>query len=75
MPLITRTCKVCGTKYKACSTPNPGIFRWRDIACCPEHAMEYAEEVERARKENRMTAEEAVEKLNDDLNDITVVED
>ena len=44
-----RICKTCGTQYKACLTPNPGVFRWRDVACSPECAMKYLERVEASR--------------------------
>lgn len=37
-----RICKVCGKEYPYCKTFRPeGIFRWQDVACCPEHGSEY----------------------------------
>ena len=39
----TKVCKICGKKYEYCHTvrQNPNIFRWQDVACCPEHGSEY----------------------------------
>ncbi len=45
----TRICRVCGEPYPYCKTHAPGVFRWQDVACCPEHAAIYFDEVERAR--------------------------
>ena len=44
-------CKACGKEYEACRTPNPGIFRWRDIACSEECARKYIHDVMVARGE------------------------
>jgi len=50
MPKVTRVCKACGKTYEACHTPNPNqVFRWFDIACSQECAMEYLRRVEEAR--------------------------
>lgn len=51
-------CKACGKEYEACRTPNPGIFRWRDVACSEECARKYIYEVQLARGE--ITEEPAV---------------
>ena len=51
MPKAMKICKVCGKEYEACHTPNPGIFRWRDVACSPECAQKYIYEVMVARGE------------------------
>lgn len=45
----TRICRVCGEPYPYCKTHAPGVFRWQDVACCPEHAAIYFDEVEKAR--------------------------
>lgn len=38
----TKICKICGKEYKYCKTESlKDIFRWRDVACCPEHGKEY----------------------------------
>ena len=44
-------CKACGKEYEACRTPNPGIFRWRDVACSLECAQKYIHDVQVARGE------------------------
>ena len=49
MPRVMKICKECGKEYEACHTPNPGIFRWRDIACSYECAQEYVRKVMEAR--------------------------
>ena len=36
-----KTCKVCGKEYEYCNTVTNDRFRWQDVACCKEHAMEY----------------------------------
>ena len=41
MSRYIKKCKLCGKAYEACHTPYNGLFRWRDVACCPEHADEY----------------------------------
>lgn len=59
MAKTTLICKACGKEYEACRTPNPGIFRWRDIACSEECARKYIFEVQLARGE--ITEEPAAE--------------
>ena len=51
MPKVMKVCKNCGKEYEACHTPNPGIFRWRDVACSPECAQAYFHAVAVARGE------------------------
>lgn len=35
-------CRICGKKYKSCSTPNTtNTFRWRDVACSVECGEKY----------------------------------
>lgn len=48
-----RVCKVCGAEYKACTATRlvEGVFRWKDVACCPEHGQEYLKRVMIARGE------------------------
>lgn len=49
----TKICKVCGAEYEACRTPNPQqIFRWRDVACCPEHGAIYLKRVLLSRQDD-----------------------
>ena len=51
MPNGTKICKVCGKEYSYCTTIAKDRFRWQDVACCPEHAMEYFKQVEAARSD------------------------
>lgn len=42
MPKVIKQCKVCGVDYEACRTERSSdVFRWQDVACCPEHGAEY----------------------------------
>ena len=50
MPVVFKTCKVCKKQYQACNTPNWGVWRWQDVACCYEHGQEYLTKVLSARK-------------------------
>ena len=47
MPTATRICKVCGKEYEYCHTLRriEGIFRYQDVACCPEHGSIYLAEI------------------------------
>lgn len=47
----TKICRVCGKQYKACRTEIKGVFRWQDVACCPEHGLEYFRRIELSRAE------------------------
>lgn len=43
MAIATKKCKVCGKEYEYCHTlrRTPGVFRYQDVACCPEHGSIY----------------------------------
>ena len=43
MATATKKCKVCGNEYEYCHTNRTvaGVFRWQDVACCPQHGSEY----------------------------------
>lgn len=46
----TKICKICGKEYKYCKTESlKDIFRWRDVACCPEHGKEYFRQIMESR--------------------------
>lgn len=46
----TRICKICGKEYPYCKTERRGnVFRYQDVACCPEHGSQYFANVEAAR--------------------------
>jgi len=51
MPKTMLICKACGKEYEACRTPNPGVFRWRDVACSLDCARQYIHDVMVARGE------------------------
>lgn len=60
MATATRKCKVCGKEYEYCHTfrRDGNIFRWQDVACCPEHGSIYFERVMAARAKNRKSDED-----------------
>lgn len=50
MPTGIRICKVCGKEYPYCKTERrTTIFRFQDVACCPEHGVIYFERVAESR--------------------------
>lgn len=52
----TKICKICGKEYKYCKTESlKSVFRWRDVACCPEHGREYFRLVMESRSEESET--------------------
>ena len=45
-----RKCRVCGREYEYCKTHRQDtIFRWQDVACCPEHGAIYFQQVAESR--------------------------
>lgn len=52
MNTVKKVCKVCGKTYTVCCVRQPNeALRWRDVACCPEHAEQYFMEIARSRGE------------------------
>lgn len=51
MATATRVCKVCNKSYEYCRTlkPTEGVFRWQDVACCPEHGSIYLSKIRASR--------------------------
>lgn len=47
-----KNCRVCGKEYKCCNSyaRKVGIFRWQDVACCPDHGAIYLAEIMESRK-------------------------
>lgn len=47
-----KECKICGKMYEYCTTERRDtIFRWQDVACCPEHGAMYFARVADSRGE------------------------
>lgn len=69
MATATKKCKVCGAEYEYCHTVRrvAGVFRWQDVACCPEHGSIYLAKIEASRSAQPV-ADELAEK------DVDVVE-
>jgi len=77
----TRKCKVCGKEYEYCHTVRrtSDIFRWQDVACCPEHGSAYFAAVAAARNEASTDTnksdpasksnDEVIEEIIDDIDD------
>lgn len=53
----TRICKVCGREYEYCHTARrvTDVFRYQDVACCPEHGQTYLAKVLAARGQEDTT--------------------
>ena len=51
MATAMKKCKVCGKEYEYCHTLRrvAGVFRWQDVACCPEHGSIYLAKIEASR--------------------------
>ena len=50
MPTGVRKCKVCGKEYPYCrSIRAEGVFKYQDVACCPDHGEIYLARVLEAR--------------------------
>jgi len=48
----TKICRVCGKEYPCCglsTPPAPGVFRWQNVACCPEHGAIYLKAINESR--------------------------
>ena len=62
MPKGIRNCKICGKAYEYCHTmrSNPEMFRWQDVACCPEHGAQYLALVLEARGQKQPIVSDAV---------------
>lgn len=52
MAKVTKICRICKKKYKACQTSAiTNTFRWQDVACSPECGLKYLNKVRVARRE------------------------
>ena len=71
----TKICKICGKEYPACDTIIKGVFRWQDVACCPEHASEYFKLVAEARGEAYAEPETAEAEIEENEEEAVEVEE
>lgn len=53
MATATKKCKVCDSQYEYCHTlkSTAGVFRWQDVACCPEHGSIYLARIKESRRD------------------------
>jgi len=52
MATAYKKCRVCGKQYEYCKTYRRAtLFRWQDVACCPEHGAIYFEQIAESRGE------------------------
>lgn len=58
---MNKVCKICGKEYEACKNKSTGAFRWRDVACCVEHGVEYFAKVESVRNKSEDVIETEIE--------------
>lgn len=44
-------CRICGKEYEACRSAKHvnGVFRWKDVACSPEHGAIYLARIRASR--------------------------
>lgn len=62
----TRKCKVCGVEYEYCHTVRGvDLFRWQDVACCPEHGSIYFAKVLESRKAKQVSDTTACDSVSD----------
>ena len=50
-----KICKICGKEYPYCKSfkqHDDNVFRWQDVACCPEHGYQYLEMIQKSRGNN-----------------------
>lgn len=74
-----KRCRVCGKEYPYCKTASrPGVFRYQDVACCPEHGSIYLKKVLAARSEGTSTenySDQTENNIDDELKYITIEDD
>lgn len=46
-----KLCRVCGKPFEACRSAKngDGVFRWKEVACSPEHGAEYLRRINMSR--------------------------
>lgn len=76
MASATRICRVCGKTYEYCRTLKriEGVFRWQDVACCPEHGSIYLAKIEASRAISKPTVDVVnLIKDTDEYNDVDIL--
>lgn len=77
MAIGIKICKVCGKEYEACHTLRPNLnseFRWKDVACCPEHGAEYLRQIMESRGQIQPVEAEPVQEAVQEAAQETVAE-
>lgn len=54
MKTTYKECRICGKEYQSCGThkKETELFRWQDVACCPEHGSEYFRKIIESRRKD-----------------------
>lgn len=77
MATAMKKCKVCGKDYPYCKTVvKAGVFRYQDVACCPEHGSIYLARVQASRAGTTIAEKptEIAESTFDELHTMIVAE-
>ena len=77
MPTGSRKCKVCGKEYPYCKTVhNDNIFRYQDVACCPQHGSIYFAKIMKSRNGTVSANEDVTPDVVNTVNDFSdLIED
>ena len=62
-----KECRICGAKYEACRTKQPGVFNYREVACSRECGKLYLQLVEESRQPTKPIVVEPEEDFEDDI--------
>ena len=62
MASATKNCRMCGKEYEYCHTAMriKGVFRWQDVACCPQHGSEYLSKIQESREVDTDSSAETI---------------
>lgn len=76
MATATKVCKVCNKTYEYCRTLKriEGVFRWQEVACCPEHGSIYLSKIRASRTASKPVAEpQSVDTIMDVYDDFDIL--